>query len=120
MIPDIAPKIRLSYYIGAAVTFGAPLLFYCIGYTSGSLDLDKSTNKVSLTAKMTAFLPAQTRTIGLDSVQSAVLDYKPNSRRIRLNVSNGQDLAYPIWSDRPGQQEAVDAINLFLQGSHKS
>ena len=94
---------------------GAAIFFYAIGYTSGSITLDRSTNTATMTGKVTAFLPAQHRTVALDSIADATLDEKPNSRRIRLEVTHGQDLAFPVWSDRAGQQEAVDAINRFLQ-----
>ena len=54
-------------------------------------------------------------TVPLNSITDATLDEKPNARRIRLEVTQGQDLAFPIWSDRRGQQEAVDAIKQFVQ-----
>lgn len=114
-IPSPAKNIRLIYRITPAAGIVAALFFYAVGYTSGSITLDRSTNTAALTARMTAFLPAQHRTVALQSVTGATLDEKPNSRRIRLEVSGGHDLAFPIWTDRPGQEEAVDAINRFLQ-----
>ena len=84
-------------------------------YTSGSIDLDRSTNQATMTGRMTAFLPAQKHSVDLSSINNAVLDEKPNSRRIRLVVSRGRDLAFPIWSSRAGQDEAVEAINEFLR-----
>ena len=104
---------RPHYSVLAGV--GGALFFWAVGYTSGSIELNRSTNTATITGRMTAFLPAQHRTVSLQSVAEATLDQKPNSRRIRLEVDQGQDLAFPIWSDRPGQQEAVDAINQFLQ-----
>ena len=48
---------------------------------------------------------------------TAILDQKPNYRRMRLKVFQGDDLAFPVWSDRAGQQEAV---NQFLQAGVRS
>ncbi len=101
--------------ISAVLTLCVPVFFYCIGYTSGSIDLDRSTNQATMTGRMTAFLPAQKHSVDLSSINNAVLDEKPNSRRIRLVVSRGRDLAFPIWSSRAGQDEAVEAINEFLR-----
>lgn len=112
-------KVRFFYRLFPAIGIGAAALFYGIGYTSGSITLNRSTNTATMTGKMTAFLPAQHRTVALDSITDATLDQKPNSRRIRLEGTHGQDLAFPIWSDRAGQQEAVDAINRFLQNGSK-
>ena len=106
--------IRSMYGLFTVVGIGAALFFWAVGYTSGSLDLNRSTNTATMTGRMTAFLPAQKRTVPLNLVTDATLDKKPNSRRIRLEVTHGQDLAFPIWSDRPGQAQAVDAINQFL------
>ena len=63
---------------------------------------------------MTAFLPARSQTVSLGNVDHATLDAKPNSRRIRLEMNHGSDVAFPIWSSRGGQDEAVRAINAFL------
>lgn len=118
-IAPVSRKVYLVYLIGSAIAIGAPMFFWAIGYTSGSIDLDALTNKATVRAKMMAFVPAQTRTIDLSLVDRATLDYKPNSRRIRLTTLDGSDLAYPIWSDKPGQQEAVVAINHFLEAQTK-
>jgi hypothetical protein len=83
-------------------------------YTSGSDDLDQTSGVATMSAKMTMFLPSQTQTTPLSSLTGAVLDFKQNARRIRLTASNGNDMSYPTWCDRRGQQEAVQAINRFL------
>lgn len=114
-IPDITPRLHLLYVVGGLSTFGIPILFWAIGYTQGSLDFDRSTNRATITSKMTAFLPVREKTVELVSIEKALLDQKPNSQRIRLATTSGSDLAYPIWSDKPGQQEAVTAINHFLE-----
>ncbi len=72
-----------------------------------------------MTGKMTAFLPAQHHAVPLATITDATLDEKPNSRRIRLEVTHGQDLSFPIWSDRAGQQEAFNAINQFLHNGQQ-
>jgi hypothetical protein len=111
---DGGKSLRLGYTIGAIVSIGAPLLFLALGYTSGSIVLDRTANRASMTSKMVLFLPSITRSVDLNAVTDARLDQKPNSRRIRLEVSHGRDLAYPMWSDRAGQEEAVNAMNQFL------
>ena len=93
---------------------GLCFFFWAVSYTSGSLVFDRLSGKVAVSAKMTVFLPARTITGSLDNVDRATLDAKPNSRRIRLAMLHGSDLAYPIWTDRGGQEEAVQAINAFL------
>jgi hypothetical protein len=114
-IKSVEPNIRFCYRLFSVIGVGGAIFFWALGYSSGSIELDRSTNTATINGKMTAFLPAQHRTVPLQSVTNATLDYKPNSRRIRLEVSHGQDLAFPIWSDRDGQDKAVDAINQFLQ-----
>jgi len=99
---------------GVLISAGALLLFWAVSYSSGSITLDRGKNQAVMQSKMTLFLPVQEHSISLSSVQSATLDSKPNSRRIRLVVSHGNDLGYPMWSSRPGQDEAVDAMNRFL------
>jgi hypothetical protein len=114
-IPDITPTVRKAHLIGVISAIGLPLVWMFLSYSSGSIDLDRSTHTATMTAKMTAFLPAQKGSMALSQIAGAVLDYKPNARRIRLTtLSGGDDLAYPLWSDRKGQQEAVNAINRFL------
>jgi hypothetical protein len=108
-------RLRAGYVAFAAITIGTPLFFLAVGYSKGSIVLDRVTNRATVTTKMTAFLPSQLQSVDLTSVTGATLDFKPNSRRIRLNVTNGPDLAYPLWSDRAGQDKAVDAINHFLE-----
>ena len=100
--------------VGTAISFGCIGLFWLISYSSGSIDLDRSANRVTMRSKMTAFLPAQTLSIPLAEVDHAIVDYKPNSARIRLVTHNNGGLGYPMWSGRRGQEEAVDAINHFL------
>ncbi len=100
--------------IGSGIGLASLGLFWLISYNSGSIVLDRAENVATMRTRITAFLPARQRSVLLDTVERAILDYKPNARRIRLVVSRGGDLAYPIWSDRPGQQEAVAAINAFL------
>jgi len=113
-LQDSGKSLRLGYTIGTIVAIGAPLLFLALGYTSGSIVLDRSANRASMTSKMILFLPSTTRSVDLNSVTDARLDQKPNSRRIRLEVAHGRDLAYPMWSDRAGQEDAVNAMNQFL------
>lgn len=108
-------RLRLGYAISTVIGIGTPLLFLAVGYTSGSITLDRNSNRATVTAKMTAFLPSQEHSIDLASVTGAILDEKPNARRIRLEASRGPDLTYPIWSDRRGQEEAVEAMNSFLK-----
>lgn len=100
--------------IGTAISFGSIGLFWLISYSSGSIDLDRTANRATMRSKMTAFLPAQTLSIPLADVDHAIVDYKPNSARIRLVTRNNDDLGYPMWTDRRGQEEAVNAINHFL------
>ena len=111
---DFDRRYRLTRSGFWVISICAPLFFLAVGYSSGSIVLDRSTNRAIVTSKMTAFLPSQLRSVDLSSVTDAILDEKPNSRRIRLEVSHGQDLTYPMWSDRAGQEEAVNAINRFL------
>lgn len=88
--------------------------FWLLGYSSGSIELDRETNRAMMRSKTTAFLPAQKQSVPLSAVERATLDMKPNSTRIRLITREDSDLGYPMWSDRPGQTEAVKAINHFL------
>lgn len=113
--PEQLDKFVSNYRAGGlAITIGGLLLFVLLGYSSGSIMLDRATGIASMRAKMTAFLPSQTLSMPLQDVESASLDAKPNSRRIRLFARSGHDLGFPLWSDRAGQQEAVNAINSFL------
>jgi hypothetical protein len=115
--PEQAAQFVLRYRIaGVAITAGALLFFWAVSYSSGSITMDRATNQAVVQAKMTAFLPAQTLRAPLADVQSATLDTKPNSRRIRLLTNSGSDVGYPMWSSRTGQDEAVSAINHFLGG----
>jgi len=100
--------------VGTTISFGSIGLFWLISYSSGSIDLDRSANRATMRAKMTAFLPAQTLSIPLAAVDHAIVDYKPNAARIRLVTQSNDDLGYPMWSDRRGQEEAANAINHFL------
>ncbi len=102
------------WLIGIGGMLACLLLFWAVSYSSGSIVLDRSSNSAVVQARMTFFLPAQTQSTRLDNIERAVLEYKPNARRIRLIANHGSDLAYPLWSGRPGQQEAVNAINSFL------
>jgi hypothetical protein len=111
---EVASLVMRYRLIGCAIAVGALGLFWLCAYSSGSIDLDRSANRAVMSSRMTAFLPAQTHSVPLDAVEQAILDTKPNASRIRLLVTHGNDLAYPMWSDRGGQQEAVDAINRFL------
>jgi hypothetical protein len=111
---DVDTTIRKMHRMAALISVVAIVAWILLSYTSGSIDLDQHTGVATMSAKMTLFLPAQTQTAPLSSLRGAVLDYKPNARRIRLTSSNGDDLSYPTWSDRSGQKEAVDAINRFL------
>lgn len=106
---------NLIYVVFGLVLILGPLLFLAIGYNSGSIVLDRATNRAIVRSRMVLFLPAQTKSIDLSSVTDAILDGKPNARRIRLEAADGSDLGYPIWTDRPGQKEAVIAINRFLR-----
>jgi hypothetical protein len=89
-------------------------VFWLVGYSSGSIELDRRSNLATMRAKFTAFLPAETGSVPLSDVDKATLDAKPNARRIRLVTNDGAGLGYPLWSDRQGQAEAVRAINRFL------
>ena len=89
-------------------------ILWMLSYTRGEIDLDRGTNLVTMRSKVTVFLPEQVQTAPLNSVEEAWLDAKPNSRRIRLLRRHGPAITYPIWTDRPGQQQAVDAINSFV------
>jgi hypothetical protein len=111
---DFGRRYHIARTSFVMISIGAPLLFLTVGYSSGSIVLDRTANQASVTSKMILFLPSTTHSVDLNSVTSATLDEKPNSRRIRLEVSRGRDLAYPMWSDRAGQEEAVNAINRFL------
>ncbi|MGO4212665.1 hypothetical protein AB4043_17800, partial [Terriglobus sp. YAF25] len=92
-------------------------LFWAASYTSGSIALDRSAGTVAMQWRMSLFLPVRTNTGELKDLEEAVLDTKPNSGRIRLVARTGRDLAYPIWSHRSGQDEAVRTINQFLNAS---
>ena len=115
---DVDTTVRKMYRMAALITAGAVAAWMLLPYTSGSIDLDQSSGVATMSAKMTLFLPAQTQISPLSSLTGAVLDYKPNARRIRLTASNGNDMSYPTWSDRSGQKEAVEAINHFLITQH--
>ena len=115
---DIAKRRTLFYSIAGPSLVALAAIFWAVGYTSASLVMDKPTNTAIMHVKMTAFVPSQEQTIPLSSVTGAVLDYKPNARRIRLTTNSGEDLAFPMWTSRGGQKEAVDAINAFVSASH--
>lgn len=100
--------------IGSLIALG---LFWLLGYNSGSIDLDRSANRVMMRSRMTLFFPSQTLTLPLSDVDEAILDYKPNSARIRLITHSNRDLSYPMWSSREGQEEAVRTINQFLHAN---
>jgi hypothetical protein len=100
--------------IATAVTFGVLAVFWLIAYSGGSIELDRHANRATMRAKFTAFLPAETGSVPLSAVGQAMLDAKPNAKRIRLVTNNGEDLSFPLWTDRAGQAEAVRAINRFL------
>jgi hypothetical protein len=116
---ELSSYMLRFWLVGSGIMVGSLGLFWLISSNSGSIVLDRGTNIATVHAKMSALLPAQSRTVPLDTVQRAILDFKPNSRRIRLLVDHGSDLAYPVWTDRPGQQEAVAAINEFLERTGK-
>jgi hypothetical protein len=99
---------------GMGICFFSLGTFWLLSSTSGSIELDRRTNLATMRAKFTAFLPAETSSVPLSAVDEATLDGQPNARRIRLVTNDGNDLGYPLWSDRPGQTEAVQAINRFL------
>ncbi len=108
-------EFALKLFFG--MTAGSILLLafiWAASYSSGSIVLDGTNDTASMTAKMTLFLPGKTVSRNLHDVDRAVLDSAPNSRRIRLVTKDGADLAYPMWSNRHGQDEAVNAINRFL------
>ncbi len=111
---DIARIVRRNYLFAAGIPVGFCIFFWAVSYTSGSIRLNRATNQAAMESKMTAFLPSRTRTVPLSQVQEAILDEKPNSRRIRLLVEHGSDLAYPMWTGRDGQDAAVTVINDFL------
>ena len=112
---QVSTYVRNYRIIGLAGTAGILLLFTGLFYSSGSIVLDRGTGIASMSAKMTAFLPTQSVSMPLGDVERASLDAKPNARRIRLFARSGHDIGFPLWSSRPGQQDAVDAINSFLQ-----
>ena len=116
---ELSAYMLRFWVIGSGILLGALGLFWLISSNSGSIVLDRGANMATVRAKMSALLPAQSRTVPLDIVQSATLDFRPNARRIRLLVDHGSDLAYPIWTSRPGQEEAVAAINAFLERTGK-
>lgn len=101
--------------IRAAGSFAGLGVFWLLGYSSSSIELDRHSNLATMRAKFTAFLPAETGRVPLSEVAEATLDEKPNARRIRLVTNDGAGLGYPLWTDREGQEEAVSAINLFLR-----
>jgi hypothetical protein len=111
---DIDTTVRKMHRMATLISAGAVVAWVVLSYTSGSIDLDQTSGVATMSAKMTMFLPPQTQTAPLSSLTGAVLDFKPNEGRIRLTASNGNDMSYPTWSDRSGQQEAVQAINRFL------
>jgi hypothetical protein len=111
---DVDTSVRKMHRMAALITAGAVAAWIMLSYTRGSIDLNQNSGIATMSAKMTMFLPSQTQTAPLSSLTGAVLDYRPNARRIRLTASNGNDMSYPTWSDRTGQKEAVQAINHFL------
>jgi hypothetical protein len=117
--PLIAPE-KLNAYVWRyrAMMMGIGFLsigvWSLIGYSSGSIELDRRANLATMRAKMTAFLPAETGSVPLSAVDEATLEAIPNARRIRLISNSGEDLAFPMWTGRAGQAEAVRAINQFL------
>lgn len=111
---ELSSYMLRFWIIGAGIGVGSLVLFWLISYSSGSIVLDRTQNVATMSAKMTAFLPSQSRSVPLESIQRATLDDETNAYRIRLVVVRGNDLSYPTWSDRSGQQEAVEAINQFL------
>ena len=115
---EVSSAVLRYRLLGVAILAGFLGLFWLVSYNSGSIVLDRTTNTATLRVKMTFLLPARSQTTRLDNVERAILDYKPNARRIRLLAHHGHDLAYPIWTSRPGQLEAVDAINTFLGDGH--
>jgi len=116
--PEQVSSLVLRYRLfGLLLIVGALMAFWAISYTSGSIQLSRATNLATIQSKMTLFLPAREISAPIDSIQSATLDSKPNSRRIRLLLRSGSDLAYPMWTDRAGQEDAVRAINRFLKDS---
>jgi hypothetical protein len=111
---ELRVYMRRFRFIWVAIAGGALGFFWLIAYSSGSIELDRRSDIATLRAKFTAFLPAQTISIPLSAVNRATLDAMPNARRIRLVANDGRDLSYPLWTDRPGQGKAVQAINRFL------
>ena len=61
--------------------------FWLLGYSSGSIELDRGVNRVTMHSKRTAFLPARTRSLPLSVIERATVDIKPNSARIRLSLA---------------------------------
>ena len=110
---EVAAGLARYRLAGLALLAVAVGLLWMLSYTRGEIDFDRGTNVVTMRSKMTVFLPERVQTAPLSSVEEAWLDTKPNARRIRLLRHHGPDLAYPVWSDRPGQQQAVEAINAF-------
>ena len=89
-------------------------VLWTLSYTRGEIDLDRGANVATMRSKMTVFLPEQVQTAPLNSLDEAWLDARPNAQRIRLLRRHAPSMDYPIWTDRPGQQQAVQAINAFV------
>jgi hypothetical protein len=111
---EVAALVLRYRLFGLALVFVAMGFFWAVSYNSGSIELDRTNNLATMHSKMTAILPERSTSMPLTSVREAMLDAKPNARRIRLLAREGSDLAYPIWSDRSGQDAAVAVINDFL------
>jgi hypothetical protein len=117
--PLIAPE-KLDAYVWRyrammmGICFFGMGVWWLIASSSGSIELDRRANIATMRVKMTAFLPTSTGSIPLSAVDEATLESQPNARRIRLISNDGEDLAFPLWTDRGGQAEAVGAINKFL------
>ncbi len=114
---EVATLVFRYRAFGLGITVMALALFWAASYSSGSIAFDRTAGTVAMQWRMSLFLPARTNTAELKDLEEAVLDSKPNSGRIRLVARTGRDLAYPIWSDRGGQDEAVRTINQFLNAS---
>ena len=110
-VAAIMTRERLLGFGLIAVTLS---ILWMLSYSRGEIDLNREANVVTMRSKTTVFLPEQVQTAPLSSVEEAWLDAKPNARRIRLVRRHGSDMSYPIWTDRPGQQQAVEAINSFV------
>jgi hypothetical protein len=112
---EVTQTVLRYRLFGLGVTAAALLIFWAVSYSSGSIQLDRTSGQAMMKSRMTVFLPAQTQSRPLPQVSEAVLDQKPNSRRVRLLVHDGADLAFPVWTGRTGQDAAVQTINAFLR-----